>query len=169
MKSCIKSLQTPSIHSSYQSAYRRNTPTITYDSYQFIQTICEVDSESGECRFIKGSLPITILIGQGWQKHIKGGKAQGAYISKGFTKFAFRVSNLSAHKSLPTDMKTMPKGRVQSEDLAIFQCQPARGYSEQLNSQDLRDELRLLGQAQYFLDTFYRRANSLGIKNLPGM
>lgn len=58
-------------------------------------------------------------------------------------------------------------GRCDSKDLAIFQCQLSRGYNKGLNRSDLCDELLLLGQAQYFLDTFYKRAESFGVKGLP--
>jgi hypothetical protein len=61
------------------------------------------------------------------------------------------------------------QGRFESKDYALFQCQPAKGYTEDLNKQDLIDELRLLGQAQYFLDTFYTRAKAFKVANLPGM
>ena len=42
------------------------------------------------------------------------------------------------------------------------------GYTEDMNARDLRDELLLLGQAQYFLDTFYRRAESYEV-DIPSM
>lgn len=61
------------------------------------------------------------------------------------------------------------QGRFESKDYALFQCQPAKGYTESLNKQDLIDELRLLGQAQYFLNTFYARAEAFGVAKLPGM
>lgn len=51
----------------------------------------------------------------------------------------------------------------------MFQCQPAKGYTESLNKQDLIDELRLLEQAQYFLDTFYACAEAFGVAKLPGI
>jgi hypothetical protein len=56
-----------------------------------MQTICEVDQQSGELHFIGNKVPMSILIGKGWQSHVKGGKPSGAYLSKGFTKYAFRV------------------------------------------------------------------------------
>ncbi|KAH9991685.1 hypothetical protein BJV77DRAFT_513913 [Russula vinacea] len=131
----------------YISAYRRDVPTITYTSYQILQTKCETNASGVAC-FVQSGDAKTILIGQNWQSHVKGGKPAGAYLSKGFTKYAFR-------------------GRIDTQDLAIFQCQPVRGYTEDLNSRDLRDELLLLGQAQYFLDTFYQRAKSLEIEDIP--
>ena len=75
----------------YTSAYRRNAPTLTYDAHPFIQIICEVDQQSGELHFIGSKDPMSILIGKGWQSLVKGGKPSGAYLSKGFTKYAFRV------------------------------------------------------------------------------
>jgi hypothetical protein len=36
-----------------------------------------------------------------------------------------------------------------------------------MNRSDLSDELLLLGKAQYFLDTFYKRAVSFGVEGLP--
>jgi len=74
----------------YTSAFRPNVPTLTYDAFQFRQTVCEVDA-CGTIRLIKSDDSKTILIGQGWQAHAKGSKPAGAYISKGFTKFAFKV------------------------------------------------------------------------------
>jgi len=56
-----------------------------------MQTICKVDQQSGEVHFISGKVPMSILIGKGWQSHIKGGKPIDVYLSKGFTKFAFQV------------------------------------------------------------------------------
>ena len=85
------SLHSSSIRPQYVSAYRRDTPTITYDTYQFTQTTCETN-ESGTPCFVQSGDIKTILIGQGWYSHVKGGKPAGAYLSKGFTKFAFRVS-----------------------------------------------------------------------------
>lgn len=67
-------------------------PTLTYDAHPFIQTICEVDQLSGELHFIGSTEPRSVLIGKGWQSQVKGGKSSGAYLSKGFTKYAFRVS-----------------------------------------------------------------------------
>ena len=90
-KSQISSLQMTSANSMYTSAYHQNTPTLTYNAHPFIQTICEVDQQSGELHFISSKDPMSILIGKGWQSHIKGGKPSGTYLSKGFTKFAFRV------------------------------------------------------------------------------
>jgi hypothetical protein len=56
-----------------------------------MQSICEVDQQSGEVHFVSGKVPMSILIGKGWQSHVKGGKPSGAYLSKGFTKYAFQV------------------------------------------------------------------------------
>ena len=33
------------------------------------------------------------------------------------------------------------QGRFESKDYALFQCQPNKGYTENLNKQDLFDEL----------------------------
>jgi len=63
---------------------------ITYDSFQFLSTMCEVNSFGVPC-FIKTDTAKTILIGQNWQSHVKSGKRMGAYLSKGFTKVAFQV------------------------------------------------------------------------------
>jgi hypothetical protein len=76
----------------YISAYRRNTSNLTYDAVTFKHTICDVDMETGTTSFIQTDTIHTILIGKGWKTHIKEGKPAGAYISKGYTKFAFKVS-----------------------------------------------------------------------------
>ena len=86
-KTRISSLRMSSTNSTYTSAYRRNTPMLTYDAHPFIQTICEVDQQSGELHFIGKKEPMSILIGKGWQSLVKGGKPSGAYLSKGFTKY----------------------------------------------------------------------------------
>ena len=54
--------------------------------------MCDVDAKTGTASLVQTDTIHTILIGQGWQTHIKAGKPAGAYISKGFTKFAFKVS-----------------------------------------------------------------------------
>jgi hypothetical protein len=60
-----------------------------------MQTTCETNA-SGVAFFVESGDTKTILIGQNWQSHVKGGKPAGAYLSKGFTKYAFRVSSFSA-------------------------------------------------------------------------
>ena len=65
-------------NATYTSAYRRNTPTLTYDAHPFIQTICKVDRQSGELHFIGSKETMSVLIGKGWQSHVKGGKPSGA-------------------------------------------------------------------------------------------
>jgi hypothetical protein len=54
--------------------------------------MCIVDVKMGTASLIQTDTIHTILIGQVWQTHIKAGKPAGAYISKGFTKFAFKIS-----------------------------------------------------------------------------
>lgn len=153
----------------YVSAYRRNTPTLTYDAVPFKRITCDVDPKTGTTSLIQSDTVHTILIGQGWQNHIKAGKPAGAYISKGFTKFAFKVSTCSfVHSRIRAQPTYLVQGRFDSKDYAVFQCQPAKGYTEVLNKQDLVDELRLLGQAQYFLNTFFARATAFGVTKLPG-
>ena len=76
----------------YVSTYRRNTSTLTYNAVPFQQTVCDIDAETGTASLIQTNTIHAILIGKGWQTHIEGGKPAGAYISKGFTKFAFKVS-----------------------------------------------------------------------------
>lgn len=99
---------------------------------------------------------------------MKGGKPAGAYLSKGFTKYAFRVSFIICDLvSVHTDICL--QGRIDSHDLAIFQCQAVLGSTEDLNGRDLQDELLLLGKAQYFLDTFYERAKACEVNNIPRM
>ena len=66
---------------------------ITYDAYQFLLTTCDVSMSGAPC-FIRSNTSKTILIGQDWQSHVKGGKRVGAYLSKGFTKVAFKVCAL---------------------------------------------------------------------------
>ena len=152
----------------YVSTYRRNVSTLTYDAVPFKRTMCDIDAKTGTVSLIQSDSVHTMLIGKGWQTHIKEGKPAGAYISKGYTKFAFKVSTRwYAYFLIVHDIPI--QGRFEAKDYALFQCQPSRGYTESLNKQDLINELRLLGQAQYFLDTFYARAKAFGVAKLPGM
>ena len=81
----------------YISTYRRNAPAITYDSFQFTWMTCDVDQTGVVC-LIQADTAETILIGEDWQSHIKVAKPSGAYLSKGFMKYAFKVS-VSSHRS----------------------------------------------------------------------
>jgi hypothetical protein len=89
---------TPRVSSSrpaYVSAYRRSASaasTLTYDAVPFKRTICDIDAKTGTVSLIQSDSVHTMLVGKGWQTHIKEGKPAGAYISKGCTKFAFKVS-----------------------------------------------------------------------------
>ncbi|KAG1856229.1 kinase-like domain-containing protein, partial [Suillus tomentosus] len=49
---------------------------------------------------------------------------------------------------------------------AILQCKPISSSSN-TNMKDLSDELCLLHKAQYFMDSFYKRALAHGVKGLP--
>lgn len=82
----------------YVSAYRRgNTSALTYDAVPFKRTICDIDAKTGTVSLIQSDSIHTMLIGKGWQTHIKAGQPAGAYISKGLTKFAFKVSAFYLH------------------------------------------------------------------------
>ncbi|KAF9461876.1 hypothetical protein BDZ94DRAFT_1310227 [Collybia nuda] len=132
----------------YRSSYRREIgPSLTYDAYDFTQTLCNVDPISGVVSLVQSNSIKSILVGQGWQSHIKEGKPAGAYISKGFSKYAF-------------------KGLLDSKYYALFQCQPMRTLPTN-NRSDLLDELKLLGMAQFFLGSFYARAKAAGLGNMP--
>ncbi|KAF9456117.1 kinase-like domain-containing protein [Collybia nuda] len=109
--------------------------------------ICNVDS-FGIASFIENNTTHTVLIGKNWQAHVKSGKPTGSYISKGFSKHAF-------------------KGYYKSKDYGVFQCQPASSTSTS-NKSDLYDKLCLLGMAQFFLDSFYHRAADFKVRNLLG-
>jgi hypothetical protein len=126
----------------YVSTYCHNTPTPTYDAVPFKHIMCDVDPNMGTTSLIQSDTVHTILIGQGWQMHIKAGKPAYAYISKGFTKFAFKVSTCSfVHSLIRAQPTYLIQGHFDSKDYAVFQCQPAKGYTEVLNKQDLLDEI----------------------------
>ena len=156
----------------YVSAYRCNlngASTLTYDAVPFKRTTCDIDAKTGTVSLIQSDTVHTMLIGKGWQTHTKEGKPAGAYISKGYTKFAFKVSTRSYAVYFLIVHDIAIQGCFESMDYALFQCQPDKGYTESLNKQDLIDELQLLGQAQYFLDTFYERAKVFEVTKLPSM
>ena len=103
-KSRVSHLRSSSIRSSstrpqYVSAYRRNVPTVTYDTFQFEQITCEVNA-SGTASLIVGDIK-TVLIGRNWQSQMTSGKPAGAYLSKGMTKYVFRVSFVFSAILLP--------------------------------------------------------------------
>lgn len=81
----------------YVSAYRRGTSTLTYDAVPFKRTICDIDANTGTVSLIQSDSVHIMLIGKGWQTHIKAGQPAGAYISKGSTKFAIKVSTRCLH------------------------------------------------------------------------
>jgi hypothetical protein len=66
---------------------------LEYDSYEFKQTTFKV-FEDGDTTRVPGEAIETILIARDWQRYKHTGTSRGGYIAKGWSKFAFRVSNI---------------------------------------------------------------------------
>jgi hypothetical protein len=84
-KRYASSFRTPSATSDFQSAI-----PLTFDSFEFKRTYCIV-GDSGDVTAVQHPNLETVLIGNNWQQHVKNGKPAGAYIGKGYSKYAFRV------------------------------------------------------------------------------
>jgi hypothetical protein len=104
------------------SAYRCNAPAITYDSFQFTWITCDVDQTGVVC-LIQADTPEMILICQDWQSHIKAGKPNGAYLSKGFMEYAFKVGPLHAHHRSKLSNATFCEGPHKFEGVCNFLVQ----------------------------------------------
>ena len=76
----------------YQSAYRPQVSSahIEYEAFEFVQQDCLVDMD-GNISLVKHNKMESILVAKHWQKYISGGVPKGGYISKGLSKFAFKV------------------------------------------------------------------------------
>ncbi|KAF8498424.1 kinase-like domain-containing protein, partial [Gautieria morchelliformis] len=92
----------------------------------------------------------TILIPKNWRKYVNTGKREEGYLGYGYVKFAFM-------------------GRVASNSFAVLQSKNLIGDTEYLNKYDLKCELKLLAWGNFFLDSFIRRAQQYGAKNIPEM
>ena len=87
--------------SKYQSAYRprrniENSQGLQYESFKFFRIEYEVE-EDGTIYTRQKEVAETIEIANGWQKHKNGGKPMEGYISKGLSKFVFRVKFIVYH------------------------------------------------------------------------
>jgi hypothetical protein len=76
-------------HAAFASA-----TALTFDSYSFIRTFCTVDVQGGITLVKKSELEI-ILVAKGWQEYAQGDVPTKGYLSKGYSKCAFRVSHLT--------------------------------------------------------------------------
>ena len=78
----------------YQSEFS-SVPALMFDSYNFVRTFCTVDLQ-GEILLVKKSEHETILVAKEWQKGARASDSLSipteGYLSKGFSKYAFRVS-----------------------------------------------------------------------------
>ncbi|KAF8507357.1 kinase-like domain-containing protein, partial [Gautieria morchelliformis] len=92
----------------------------------------------------------TILIPKNWRKYVNTGKREEGYLGYGYAKFAFM-------------------GRVASDSFAVLQSKNLNSDTEYLNKYDLKCELKLLARGKFFLDSFIRRAQQYGAKNIPEM
>ncbi|KAG2347555.1 hypothetical protein BDR05DRAFT_876600, partial [Suillus weaverae] len=121
---------------------------LEYKTFEMKQAVCSV-SESGELKMDYSEEPEDIMVVKGWQSHIKAGKPHQGYLGQGLTKFVFQ-------------------GRHNNTSCAILQCKHIH-LSETDNTTDLQAKLETLHLAQYFLDSFYRRAETNGVHTLPKM
>ncbi|KAK7690806.1 hypothetical protein QCA50_005906 [Cerrena zonata] len=131
----------------YQSCYRSirrraNTDTVQYSSFTFFR-VAHTVTDDGALQYNKSSEPETILLAQDWQRHAREGRTDGGYIATGYVKIGF-------------------KGLLGSVQYAIFQNKPA--FSTNIdNAEDLHGEFRIMAIAQYFLKSFYTRAEVYGV------
>ena len=84
-KCYASSFRTPSGTSDFQSV-----SPLTFDSFEFKRTYCII-SDSGDVTTIQHPDLETMLIGNNWQQYAKDDKPTGAYIGKGFSKYAIQV------------------------------------------------------------------------------
>jgi hypothetical protein len=95
----------------YQSVFRAPeyrsefaaAAALTFDSYSFVRTFCTVDLQ-GEILLVKKSELETILVAKGWQKSAQDSDSLSVptegYLSRGSSKYAFRVSCLTLQYSV---------------------------------------------------------------------
>ncbi|KAF8487772.1 hypothetical protein JB92DRAFT_3130472 [Gautieria morchelliformis] len=136
----------------YVSAYQRRSgtglgnasaPKIEYDTYPFYCETYLVNVE-GEVTEKEDSIDIkTILIPKNWRKYVNTGKREEGYLGYGY-------ANLHLC-------------------FAVLQLKNLNGDTEYLNKYDLKCELKLLAWGKFFLDSFIRRAQQYGAKNIPEM
>ncbi|KAG1895860.1 uncharacterized protein F5891DRAFT_1193674 [Suillus fuscotomentosus] len=137
----------------YQSEYQRRpsaqgSAQFSFETFKFRQTTCTIATdgtiEPTHCEDLE-----EISIARNWQTQHRAKQLGGGYLGQGLTKLAIR-------------------GRYKGLDYAILQCKPISSSSN-TNMKDLSDELCLLHKAQYFMDSFYKRALAHGVKGLPSM
>ncbi|KAG1900110.1 uncharacterized protein F5891DRAFT_1189196 [Suillus fuscotomentosus] len=137
----------------YQSEYQRwpsaqGSAQFSFETFKFRQTTCTIATdgtiEPTHCEDLE-----EISIARNWQTQHRAKQLGGGYLGQGLTKLAIR-------------------GRYKGLDYAILQCKPISSSSN-TNMKDLSDELCLLHKAQYFMDSFYKRALAHGVKGLPSM
>lgn len=151
----------------YQSEYRRHPSAqasiqLPFETFRFRQTSCRIAND-GTIEPIHGEDIEEVQIARDWQTQLRAKQPGSGYLGQGLTKIAIRVSSISV--SLPL-LLIHSKGRYKGLDYAILQCKPISSSSD-TNVKDLSDELCLLYKAQYFMDSFYRRARAHNVKNLP--
>ncbi|KAF8503873.1 hypothetical protein JB92DRAFT_2739215, partial [Gautieria morchelliformis] len=92
----------------------------------------------------------TILIPKNWQKYVNKGKKEEGDLGYGYAKFVFM-------------------GCVLNYSFAVLQLKNLSSDSKYLSKYDLKCELKLLARGKFFLDSFIRRAQQYGAKNIPKM
>ncbi|KAG2053840.1 hypothetical protein BDR06DRAFT_1008438 [Suillus hirtellus] len=134
--------------SSYRSRQSATAPILKYETFKMKRATCTV-SKTADIQMNYSEEQEEIMIAKGWQAHVKAEKPYQGYLRQGSTKFVFC-------------------GRYNNEDCAIVQCKSVRA-TEAENIVDLEGEYQTLHLSQYFLDSFYERANNYGVDDLPRM
>ncbi|KAF8531696.1 kinase-like domain-containing protein [Gautieria morchelliformis] len=129
-----------------------STPAVRYDAYPFERINWTID-KWGTISLIEGSPKETILVAKDWPEHKYQSKPRGGYLGRGVEKYAF-------------------KGQVGGADVAVFQINPIASLfiiQEDENNNMLRQGLKALVLADYFMKSFYQRAKQLNFDGLPRM
>ncbi|KAF8532369.1 hypothetical protein JB92DRAFT_2824468 [Gautieria morchelliformis] len=127
-----------------------STPAVRYDAYPFERINWTID-KWGTISLIEGSPKETILVAKDWPEHKYQSKPRGGYLGRGVEKYAF-------------------KGQVGGADVAVFQINPIASLfiiQEDENNNMLRQGLKALVLADYFMKSFYQRAKQLNFDGLP--
>ncbi|KAG6885108.1 hypothetical protein C0992_005462 [Termitomyces sp. T32_za158] len=131
----------------YTSAFRPRklpaAPQIEFDKYDFDKITFTIDAAGNLDEVVSRNEEIEIA--KNWRQFAASDKAEGGYISKGATKYAFM-------------------GCIGSKLYAIFQCGVGSQVDEASNHTDLIAELKLLVLGQYFAESFATRAKTYGVR-----
>jgi hypothetical protein len=174
MRQSIASLASAPL--TYTSMYRpsiagpsllSSTPTVRYDAYPFRRITWTVD-KWGTVSLIEGSPKETILVAKDWPEHKYQSKPRGGYLGRGVEKYAFKVCYFII-MTCPHSLGYY-QGQIGGADVALFQINPIASLfiiPEEENNIMLRQGLKALALADYFMKSFYQRAKELNFNGLP--